>query len=61
MSRKLILTPCPPSKQCPICIARIDHAIKFYGIEAIVPEELVAMEDMELAVTKRGQEIGVDN
>jgi hypothetical protein len=27
----VVLTPCPPSKQCPICYSRMAHSEKFYG------------------------------
>jgi len=49
MAKKvLVLTPCPPSKKCKVCIARMDHAVKFYGVNAVVPEQLVVMEDIKL-------------
>jgi len=49
MAKKvLVLTPCPPLKKCPVCIARMNHAMKFYGVEAVVPEQLVVMEDVKL-------------
>ena len=28
-----VLTPCPPSKHCPICYARMVHSDKYYGKE----------------------------
>ena len=27
----IVLTPCPPSKKCPICYARTMHSEKYYG------------------------------
>lgn len=50
----IVLTVCPSSKKCAICIGRMTHAAKFYGtrvVEEATTESLIKMQDVELPVS----------